>query len=428
VKRLARRLVRPWHPHSPNPVWLLALLAVLAVHNFVQLVAARPGPDRAVDFRPLYLGASIVLDGGNPYNDRLLKQTWLDTARREGFTGLSLPGLPNTPLVYPPWALPLFVPFAALPWLAAVPVWYTLVAALLLSTVLLLAGLVPGAPRIVAACDLLALALGFKAIDWAALVGQPLFLCLALGTASWALSAGGRDVPAGIALGMAAFKIHLALPFVLLALVRRAPRTLVVGALTVAVLSGIFLRLCDDPAAAVASLADNLAGRREATYDPQAEGYPLSHKLVWRTSLTALAELFALGAWRHEIAINAFLLAAVVPFWIVPFARQRVSPARTFSIFAVLTLLATPHYHYDCLVLLPLYLLARETDRAERIALLTAGAVFLLPINGFLELVTLPDALRFLYFNVQLGLLALAAILGWGALRASACRAAATGT
>lgn len=422
------RLLRPWHPSSPIPVWLFALLAVLAAHNAVQLVAAGPAPNQAVDFRPLYLGAGILLDGGNPYDDRLLKQTWLDTARREGFTGLSLPGLPNTPLVYPPWALPLFVPFAALPWLAAAPVWYTLVAALLLSTVLLLAGLVPGAPRIVAACDLLALALAFKAIDWAALVGQPLFLCLALGAASWALSAGGRDVPAGIALGMAAFKIHLALPFVLLALVRRAPRTLVVGALTVAVLSGIFLRLCDDPAVAVASLADNLAGRREATYDPQAEGYPLSHKLVWRTSLTALAELFALGAWRHEIAINAFLLAAVVPFWIVPFARQRVSSARAFSIFAVLTLLVSPHYHYDCLVLLPLYLLARETDRAERIALLTAGAVFLLPINGFLELVALPDALRFLYFNVQLGLLALAAILGWGALRASTCRVAAAGT
>jgi hypothetical protein len=139
--------------------------------------------------------------------------------------------------------------------------------------------------------------------------------------------------------------------------------------------------------------------------------------------LTAIAELFAAGAWRHEIVINALLLAAVVPFWIVPFARRRVSTARAFSIFAVLGLLATPHYHYDCLVLLPLYLLARETDRAERIALLAAGAVLLLPINGLLESFTVPDVLRFLYFNVQLGLLALAAILTWGALRARTCRA-----
>jgi hypothetical protein len=222
---------------------------------------------------------------------------------------------------------------------------------------------------------------------------------------------------------MAAFKIHLGLPFALLAVFLRKPRTLVAAVLTVAVLGGVFVGLCENPAAAVESLADNLAGRREATYDPQAEGYPLSHKLVWRTSLTAIAELFAPGAWRHEIVINALLLAAVVPFWIVPFARRRVSPARAFSIFAVLGLLATPHYHYDCLVLLPLYLLARETDRAERIALLAAGAVLLLPINGLLESFTVPDVLRFLYFNVQLGLLALAVILTWGALRARTCRA-----
>jgi hypothetical protein len=285
----------------------------------------------------------------------------------------------------------------------------------LLSTVLLLAGLVPGAPRIVAACDLFSLALGFKAIDWAALVGQPLFLCLALGAASWALSAGGRDVPAGIALGMAAFKIHLALPFALLALVRRAPRTLVVASLTVAVLSGIFLRLCDDPASAVAGLADNLAGRREATFDPQAESYPLSNKLVWRTSLTALAELFTPGAWRHEIAINALLLVAVVPFWVMPFVRRRVSSARAFAIVAVLTLLASPHYHYDCLVLLPLYLLAREADRSERIALLVAASPLFLPINGVLASLGVAGPFSLLFFNVQLSLLAVAGVLTWGA-------------
>jgi hypothetical protein len=298
-----------------------------------------------------------------------------------------------------------------------VPVWYALLAALLASTVLMLAGLVKDAPRNVVACDLLALALAFKATDWAALVGQPLFLCLTIGTASWALSARGRDVAAGIALGIAAFKVHLALPFALLAAFQRKPRTLVAAVLTVAVLGGVFVGLCDDPAAAVASLAVNLAGRREATYDPRAEGYPLSDKLVWRTSLTALAELFAPGARRHEIAINALLLAAIVPLWIVPFGRRRVSPARAFSIFAVLGLLATPHYHYDCLVLLPLYLLALEADRTERIALLAAASPLLLPINGLLSLLAPPDHLRFLYFNVQLGLLALAAVLSWGAFR-----------
>jgi hypothetical protein len=362
---LLGRLVRPWHPHSRSrfgcscsPSW---------PPTTPPSCGGWAGPQRAVDFRPC-TGATILLDGSDPYDDPLLKQGWLDTARREGFTGLSLPGHPLTPLVYPPWALPLFLPFTALPWLVAVPVWYALLAALLVSTVLLLAGLVKDAPRIVAACDLLALALVFKAIDWAALVAQAAFLLPRSRATSWALSARGRDVSAGIALD-GGLQVHLVLPFALLAVFRRKQRTLFAAVLTVAVLGGIFVGLCDNPASAVASLADNLTGRRDATYDPQAEGYPLSHKLVWRTSLTALAELFAPGAWRHEIVIDALLLATVVPFWVVPFARRRVSPARAFSIFAVLGLLATPHYHYDCLILLPVYLVARESDRGEQAAL-----------------------------------------------------------
>ena len=82
----------------------------------------------------------------------------------------------------------------------------------------------------------------------------------------------------------------------------------------------------------------------------------------------------------------------------------------------MVTLLTTSHYQYDCLILLPLYLVARETHRSERMALLGAGAVFLTPINGLLALFDVPEALGILYFNVQVGLLALAAILTWGAL------------
>jgi hypothetical protein len=71
------------------------------------------------------------------------------------------------------------------------------------------------------------------------------------------------------------------------------------------------------------------------------------------------------------------------------------------------------------LVLLPLYLLALEVDRNERIALAAAGGVFLVPINGLLTLVALPPSLNILLFNVQIGLVALAIILTWGLLRRS---------
>ena len=416
------RLLRPWHRASPVPVWLLIVLALLAAHNLVQLVAAAPGPDHAVDLRPPYLGAGILLDGGNPYADELLKESWLEIARREGFTGLSMPGLPGTPLVYPPWALPLFLPLVMTRWLTAVPIWYVAIALLLATIVLLLGSLSGSTPRLVVTVDVIALTVAFKAIDWAVLVGQPLFLCLALGLASWSLTRTGHPIGAGVALGLAAFKPHLALPFALLALTRRRWITLVTAALTIAVLCGIFVALCDQPAAAVASLADNLTEHSRITYDPAAAGYPLSRKIVWSTSLAALAEVRVPGAHRYWLALDALLLAALLPFWIRPLATGRVSDARAFSILAVVTLLATPHYHYDCLILLPLYLVARSTDRAERIALLVASAPLLLPINGILSLVGLPTPLDVLYFSVQLTLLALAAVLTWGHLRHATAR------
>jgi hypothetical protein len=96
---------------------------------------------------------------------------------------------------------------------------------------------------------------------------------------------------------------------------------------------------------------------------------------------------------------------------------------RAFSIFAVLALLATPHYHYDCLVVLPLYLLARETDRSERIALLVAATPLLLPINGVLASLGVAGPLSLLYFNVQLSLLAVAGVLTWGVRRCSSASA-----
>jgi len=435
--------------------------------------------DRPVDFRTLYLGQHLLLDGKNPYDDAVLKQAWRDIAADGEFETEIEPGLPRTPLVYPPWAVALFTVFGPLSYQLASRVWYVMLPVLLLGFVGVLAGFSERRERAVVLADLLVIAFAFKATEWAYWVGQPVFLCLILGVTSWWLAEHDRPVLSGIALGLAAFKITLAIPFVVLFLYRRRFGVLAVAAMTGAALITVFVALVPDPVAAAAALRQTVAELRRITFDPSAPGYPLAFKMVTKTELLSLVECLFTGAHRWASVINGIPLVILAWFWGRPLARSphqlsaaggdalpsagfshlsvldgpsstpprpsnrkrgcdqhlaafatkpsgNYGPARSalddtlvFSILAVATLLSTHHLHYDCLVLLPVYLVARTVGPRRRVALLACGLVFVLPINGALNLLPPVEWLQWLYFNVQLGLIGLAAVLTWIMMRPS---------
>ena len=419
MMRALRRCAQPWHPESPLPVWLLIAVAVLAAGASFRVMTTPVSPDSPVDFRPLYLGQLMLLEGENPYDDAALKDTWRTVVEREGFETRLLPGYPRTLLLYPPWAMLLFTVFAATPWMVARVVWWATIPFLILGIAWMVARGASVRRPLVPFVDVLLLVLAFKAADWAVCVGQPMFLCLLLGFASWHFERTNRLVLSGIALGLASFKVTLVVPFVLLMLYRRRYGVLATAALIGAVLLAAFLVLNPDPAAAVASHRENAAALRALIFSPENVGYPLAFKMVSRTELAVLAEVLIRGSGRYAHILNLLPLILLLPVWIGPLVQGRVSGVRAFSFFAVMSLLCSHHLHYDCLVLLPLYLLAREADRRERIGLLIFGAIFLVPINGLLSLITLPTSLNLLLFNVQISLIGLVAVLTWCMLRSS---------
>ena len=418
--RLIGRLVRPYHPDSPLPLWLLLALLVLFASTLHRLADQPTTADDPVDFRPIYLGQKILATGGDPYNDQLLKGTWSDIVQREGLKSFTEPGRPEFPLLYPPWALPIFTPFSSLPWLTARVIWWIAISGFLVAIAWLVARTAPAVNRLVPLMDTLLLATVFRATDWALFVGQPMLLCLVFAFAALYLDRSGRSVPAGIALGIASFKITLVVPFVLLLIFRRRWTVLAVAALTgLALIAAFFVLLNDNPVVSLEHFLISLSSQSFGPEDPnQPTVYSREVYNTMKTQFAVLAECVIPRTALYAGFVNLIPILLILPFWVIPLFQRRVSGVRAFLLFAVLALLSTYHLHYDALALLPLYLLARETDRKERFWLFIASGFLLLPLNGLLGRLEVPAALNVLFFNMQIGLLGLAAVLTWGMRRA----------
>ena len=83
--------------------WLL-LTIILAIISFVWF---------GQDFRGYYAAARVLIEGGNPYDYRLVSQVLLEVTGEMG----------NNPYYYPPWFVWLFIPLVALQFQMAQAVW-----------------------------------------------------------------------------------------------------------------------------------------------------------------------------------------------------------------------------------------------------------------------------------------------------------------
>lgn len=417
--KLTRRLVAPYHQDSPIPLWLLLGLLLISVSTLLRLANQPITADDPADFRPIFVGQKVLATGGDPYNDRLIKETWSNIVDGEGLESATEPGRPEFPLLYPPWALPVFTVFATAPWLSARGIWWAAISAFLLGIVWMVARASSANNRFVPFVDILLIALAFRATDWALFVGQPMLLCLVLGFASWHLDRSGNPILSGIALGLAAFKVTLVVPFAVMMIYRRQWTVLAVAALTgLALTSAFFVLLEDEPLTSVENFRFSMASMAYSPDEPsQQTVYSREIYITMKTQLAALVEGVIPGAGSYAAVVNVLPSLLVLPFWVIPLFQKRISDVRVFLVFGVLTLLSTYHLHYDALVLLPLYLLARKADLMERTALLIIGGFFLLPLNGLVGRLNLPDSLGVLFFNVQFGLMGLAVVLTWGMRR-----------
>ncbi len=421
------------------------VVLVLLVGLNTTKIASRPfNADRPGDFRPPFVGQWLLRQGIDPYQDAHLVAGWHRIVRAEGLVSRTAPGPPDERYIYPPWATALLgLLFGRLPYAVAWPLNYALALAALavycLGTARALARLLPGtaARPALGAADFGLLALALKGTVAALLMGQLTYLALGLAGAAWAAAEAGRRNGAGLLLGLAAFKITVALPWLGYFLLTGRWRSLAVAAGVGAVLMGLFWWWAAAPLASLAHYRALLADVQAAAVSPAHPDYPLGYAMISEFGLANLLEFLRPGL--HRAAPVAGLVLAVaaggrlLALWrtapaakplanqtppTVPLIALRFAPGarRLYALLllALLALLFSYHLFYNALLLLPLLAYARAWNRPRINWLLSILALpNLLPLNALLDRLGQPPLLHVLYFALPLSALGLLLALLW---------------
>ena len=420
----AGRYLRRWFQ---LPLGLVLALALVAAANLTKLGATRFGPDRPIDFRPGYVGQWVLRHGLDPYQDGNIRTGWQRIVAHEGLATDSTPGLPNQAFIYPPWAAAwMALLLGPLPYGVAWPLWYGLVLLALLAacygTRRALAQL--GAPALTTA-DILLVALALKGTMVALLNGQNTFLALALATGAWWATGAGRPWVAGLLLGVAAFKITVALPFIGLFLLEKRWRSLGVAAAVGGALLALFWHWAAQPLAYLASYRQLIDYVQYDVVRPDQPGYPLGRAMILQFELRNLLEFLHQGGYRWAEWAAGLLGGAVLGRLAGLHRRGRPFDALyALLLLQLLGLLFTYHVVYDALLLLPLLAYGRAFPGRTQVGLLALAAPFFLPVNGLLDRLGQPAALHLLYFTLPLAALGLLLyLLALGPRRALPLRA-----
>lgn len=366
---------------------------------------------RPVDFRNVYLGAQLLSAGSNPYDDSLLKAQWQHIADQEGFTPKDQPGFPNNPLLYPPWALTLFTPLAALPFRTAYALWYLFIPCCLALSVFFVYRTYFKQSAL-ALLDLFLLVLAFKGTSLVFLVGQPSFLSFAALFGAWYFYTKDQALPTGILLGIGACKITLALPLVVFFLLRRAWKPVGIGAAVGAVLWLIAVLMADAPVEMHQLLWANMQTFRDLLYAVQPVGEPIFFLQTQLTELGVLVHFFSPGS-VSGLGIFYLFGILIAGTWVGRLIwTKKVDDLTALLLLYLAFFLFNYFQFYDLVLLLWLYPLVRPWSRRWQVAVILLCIPLFIPFNGLLQRLDLPQGLHFLYLHTPIVLIGLWIVLG----------------
>ncbi len=195
-------------------IGVLVLAGAGSLRPFSHRFLSRGDPRAwSIDFTNIYLGGRLAAEGKNPYCDEEIKGSWQRLCGKEGFVCSVTPGLPEHPLLYPPWALGMLLPLSQLPYRYADALWYFLLAVSLFAIVFfgwLLFG--RRLPAVIAMTEIFLLCAAFKPTLIIVLSGQPGIIVYAALLACLFCLKTSRPFIGGLFLGIASMKITLAIP------------------------------------------------------------------------------------------------------------------------------------------------------------------------------------------------------------------------
>jgi hypothetical protein len=377
--------------------------------NMTRIFRAPVNQYRPIDFRPLYLGQYVLLRGGNPYDLEEHVEAWKEISAQEGYR----PAGKTLALVYPPWALTMFLVFAPLSFSAAYIVWYLSLPLLTLALIYCCLRYFSTHWSWVAYWEAVLLVFAFKGTIQSMTVAQPLFLCLGFGFASLMYYKKRKEIVSGVLLGLAAFKITLALPFAVYFFLKGRTKVILTAMVTGLCLYSVSASIAGTYLGLVTSWIRHLTVHFPYAYNQSRPSYPTTYGMVTKTEVGVLMEYLIHGINESLSLIYLGLLGLLMVWWLIYFRPKRPTNLLLFLSLALLGLLTTHHFYYDCLILIPLYVLATKVTSADRRLLFLLTGAFWIPVNGILNRIPPPPPLDVLYFTTPLTLVALAGFLFW---------------
>jgi hypothetical protein len=344
--------------------WLVVVVAIPALDD-------RPGRLLWPDFLSFYTAGSFVLDGRieSLYDVEAQRAFQRELVAPQALAGVNL-------YLNPPFAALFYAPFAALPFVPALLLWWALgLGALAFALDLLRRELAPQAPPPL--LRLLGAAFLFLPTLFWIMYAQSSAFSLALLTTAFVCLRRGRDLPAGLVLGCLAYKPQLALALGCVLLVKGRGWALLGGAVSVCVWVALGIAMSPESTLAYLELSPELANLMRR------EGYQ-----AWGlSSFYGFGVLLLDGSWpAATVPVASALSAAALLALALGWRRVTWLPGSEgwdFMMAGTLAwgLLVSPHlYHYDLLLLLlPLLVVASRLrgwpDTPERRVLLAWTAV-----------------------------------------------------
>lgn len=377
---------------------ILFLMLCIAVHS---LQFMHFNLNSAIDFRNVYLGSKLWLQGLNPYDDGPLKSIWLDICDTYPISRNYPPGLPTNFLVYPPAALLLYLPFSLFSWPTAAFLNLFISILCLAFTIQLWTKLSPIKLSRLQQVIIWLTVFAFKGTMHALYVGQPTFLLLFTGTLSIYLHQHNQKQFLQILLlCITASKPTLAIPFILYFLHDRNWIVLLTaGAINIALNSFAILHWSSS-ALLLQSFLSNLDLLKAHVYS----------SFYYASTLTDITILIDyIWNFKHKwynLFMNLMMLA-IAAFAL--FEKRNWDVFTRMSFYSFFTLLFGYHLFYDVLLLIPFVILLFPISK--RSWYLIFALPMFIPVNGILNRLSdnLPFELLYLHLPVCIGLIC----IGW---------------
>ena len=381
-------------------------VGMIVLHALVWWMARRQVVEGLPDFRIFYTAGRMLQrgQGTSLYDDSLQLSTQREFVPPARF------GATPLPYNHPPFEALLYLPLVQLSYLQAYFLWDVLNLGLLVATIWRLRLWLP---NLSAEFPLLLylVPLAFFPVAYALMQGQDSILLMALYGLAYGCLRRGRDLEAGVYLGLGLFKFHLVLPFVFILLLRRRWRA-------IAGLAAVAL--------GEAAVSWALVGWEQLRYYPSYAWHinrVQQIRIIVPSNMPNLRGL--LTGWKWSAAARPWPEIALlgVSFALLVWAAGQWQPAsltderrwnRGFSIALIVTFLTGYHgYNQDLsILLLPLlltadFVLGAAKDRASTTTKLFLGLMFFIPLYLVL---TLKYGHQNLFSLVPLGL---AGCLAW---------------